>query len=167
MLTAATKKYLMTHGVLPVGEHHCTLLEIYNLYAKQMPNAAHRKALFKGFIDWMNSLIKYDITECRLLFDGSYTSTKELPNDIDIAILVGRNDVHRLKIIPEYAKLFRTTDNALYSPKHFGCDAYLGHYSHQAQWNETFMNLCKSDMVRLNVTKKGLIVVDLRLRRRL
>lgn len=70
---------LTQFGVLPVGRHDCTLVEIEAVYTA----TEHRRALWadlQGFLAWVHPQPK----PTSIYFDGSFTSDKTAPSDIDV-----------------------------------------------------------------------------------
>jgi len=70
---------LTPFGVLPVGRHDCTLEEIEAAYTA----TDHRRALWgdlRGFLAWVDPQPK----PTSIYFDGSFTSDKTTPSDIDV-----------------------------------------------------------------------------------
>lgn len=70
---------LNVFGVLPRGCHDCTLQEISVAYAS---NAA-RDILWQGFLAF-HAWVQGQPPPTEILVDGSFTSDKELPDDIDV-----------------------------------------------------------------------------------
>lgn len=70
---------LTPFGVLPAGRHDCTLDEIGAVYTV----TDHRQALWadlQGFLAWAAPQPK----PASIYFDGSFTSDKTMPSDIDV-----------------------------------------------------------------------------------
>lgn len=70
---------LTPFGVLPVGRHDCTLEEIEAVYTA----TDHRRALWADlrlFLSWLDPQPK----PSSILFDGSFTSDKAAPSDVDL-----------------------------------------------------------------------------------
>lgn len=70
---------LTQFGVLPAGRHDCTLDEIEAVYTL----TAHRQALWadlRGFLAWADPQPK----PTSIYFDGSFTSDKTTPSDVDV-----------------------------------------------------------------------------------
>lgn len=72
---------LDTHGLLPAGVHDCTLHDIDAAFAWN----AHRTSLLKAFEDCYQDEIRISFTQ-PLLFDGSFVTDKDLPDDIDVVL---------------------------------------------------------------------------------
>jgi hypothetical protein len=65
--------------VLPEGRHQCTLPEVAESFALN----AHRQDLwlrFQAFLTWVAS----QPAPAEILIDGSFTSDKALPSDVDV-----------------------------------------------------------------------------------
>ncbi|QQP91547.1 hypothetical protein IGS68_10205 [Skermanella sp. TT6] len=70
---------LTQHGVLPVGQHNCTLDEVQSAYTGN----GHRRQLwgdFNRFLVWVRN---QPLPQC-ILIDGGFTSDKANPKDIDV-----------------------------------------------------------------------------------
>lgn len=66
-------------GVLPAGRHDCTLDEIEAVYT----GTDHRRALWadlRGFLNWASAQPQ----PASIYFDGSFTSDKAAPLDVDV-----------------------------------------------------------------------------------
>lgn len=73
---------LTADGYLPAGEHLCNLAEVQAVFA----NNEHRQNLvdnFHRFLDWMHQT--HDLV-FPYYVDGSFTTAKQLPSDIDFVI---------------------------------------------------------------------------------
>jgi hypothetical protein len=69
------------HGLLPAGVYDCSLADIKNAFAWN----AHRAKLFAAFETCYLQDIRANFSE-PLLFDGSYVTDKNLPDDIDVVL---------------------------------------------------------------------------------
>jgi hypothetical protein len=69
------------HGLLPAGVHDCTLHDIGTAFAWN----AHRSTLLKAFQDCYQREIRASFSQ-PLLFDGSFVTDKEIPDDIDVVL---------------------------------------------------------------------------------
>ena len=69
------------HGLLPPGEHLCTLAEAQTRFSCN----AHREHLWKRLCDCLAELLEKEILGS-VIVDGSYVTDKETPGDIEICI---------------------------------------------------------------------------------
>jgi hypothetical protein len=77
---------LNKHGYLPPGAHHCTLEEVEATFNAN----EHRRKLIsdlKRFLDWLKTAHRLNLP---YYIDGSFTTGKEFPSDIDV-VLDGSN----------------------------------------------------------------------------
>jgi hypothetical protein len=79
---------LDSNGLLPAGVHDCTLKDIDTAFAWN----DHRVGLLKAFADCYQRDIR-DEFSVPLLFDGSFVTDKELPEDIDVVLDLSNADV--------------------------------------------------------------------------
>jgi len=70
------------HGLLPQGTHDCTLEDIVEKFCWN----EHRKKLFNGLCGFLENEWKPRGIRCPVYIDGSFTRSKNLPNDIDVVI---------------------------------------------------------------------------------
>ena len=72
---------LNSHGLLPPGIHDCRVDEIDSAFAWN----PHRKNLFTKFVACLSHEIRPRFPD-PLIFDGSYVTDKDLPEDIDVVL---------------------------------------------------------------------------------
>ena len=72
---------LDAYGLLPNGIHDCTLEEIDEVLA----NNLHRKRLYRKLVRCIELEIRPHFAE-PLLVNGSFATSAELPNDVDVAL---------------------------------------------------------------------------------
>lgn len=70
---------LTRQGVLPPGSFDCTRAEVIENFC----GSAHRASLWQGFEEFLGNIAD-DHLPTRLLVDGSFTSDKSHPGDIDV-----------------------------------------------------------------------------------
>lgn len=91
---------LTEHGVLPVGVHKCTMAEIEAAFVYN----ERRKGIWQKLGEYLE-LLK-PIKEIRVLYiDGSFTTDKEEPKDVDIVIEF-TGFMKMLKLLEEHRTLF-------------------------------------------------------------
>lgn len=79
---------LNSKGILPPGIHDCSLSEIEAAFAWN----AHRQQLLQNFQRCLASEIRPRFLD-PLVFDGSYVTDKDLPDDIDAVLDLSAADV--------------------------------------------------------------------------
>jgi hypothetical protein len=70
-------------GNLPQGTYRATLSEIANRFVQ--PRRMRRQALTNTLVKFITFVLGYGPTE--IFIDGSYTTAKLLPSDVDIAVV--------------------------------------------------------------------------------
>ena len=77
----------LANGVLPEGVHDCTLTEAQNAFAHGNPNEK-RVSLWRGLVAFLQAIepIRHPDVFHSLYIDGSFTTDKEDPGDIDIVL---------------------------------------------------------------------------------
>ncbi len=72
---------LNSHGLLPPGVHDCLVGEIDSAFTWN----PHRQDLFNKFVACLSHEIRPRFPD-PLIFDGSYVTDKDLPDDIDVVL---------------------------------------------------------------------------------
>jgi len=74
--------------LLPEGTHFCSISEIERAFVSDTrAGQAERRKLFKGFIEFRAALTSCEISGEQWI-DGSFTSRKDFPRDIDVITFV-------------------------------------------------------------------------------
>ncbi|MCG8985865.1 hypothetical protein MI467_03310 [Delftia acidovorans] len=105
------------YGMLPVGQHDCSLQEIEERFCWN----PHRQMLFDGlksFLALRWGPLKIDAD---LWVDGSFTRRKEMPNDIDVVVDISHIPVD--KTMPAVLLHLQNTSNK----QNFYVDFWLKH----------------------------------------
>ena len=71
-------------GNLPTGIHLCEIDEVVERFGSGSPEREVETAELREFVEWCRLA-----GVVRLLVNGSYTTSKNAPNDVDIVILPG------------------------------------------------------------------------------
>jgi hypothetical protein len=149
---------LKEYGLLPPGIHKCTIDEIkqkfcYNSSTTRVPLWKN----FIAFIEWVINMNVFDI----LYFNGSYTTDKVNPNDIDCVLLLPDiiNEVQKKNINP---KIF----NNKFIKSLYKIHLYLCKEEDDKE-NEIdlFQKIRIEDAIERNIdqnTKKGLLMIILK-----
>lgn len=77
------------HGLLPPGEHPCTLEEVRDTFV----TSQHRQELWQMFLTFLRELREQKLTH-PIYLAGGFISGKDTPDDIDL--------VHDLRTAPDY-----------------------------------------------------------------
>ena len=72
---------LDVHGLLPAGVHDCTLMEIETVFARN----AHRRRLYRDFASCFEDELRSRFA-APILVDGSFVTSAEEPNDVDVVL---------------------------------------------------------------------------------
>ena len=141
------------HGLLPPGVWHCTLTEAQARFA----TTAHRRQLWQGLSRFIAGHVPNVPGIVALYIDGSYTTSKPLPADIDVvADLVGIEDVDAL-LQSLRAKLRRAEFKQTY-----GVDFWVRHPDLPIDLASTFQQVGDKQAARLGLLPshpKGILKV--------
>jgi len=74
-------------GYLPQGCHVCSVDEFRKIFVSDFKDSKSRKSRFDGFIEYTNYLKVGIKKELSYLINGSFTTNKNNPNDIDFVIV--------------------------------------------------------------------------------
>lgn len=72
---------------LPIGIHDCSLEEISEVFGE----GDHRADMARKFSDFVSKLQGYELAGW-IMVDGSFVTSKELPTDIDVLVVVDRKN---------------------------------------------------------------------------
>lgn len=72
-------------GLPPAGTEVCTVDELADAYAGA--TAGHRRDLFNGFVEWRRLILAKNLP-LQVFVGGSFTTSKERPGDVDVALKV-------------------------------------------------------------------------------
>lgn len=116
--------------LLDPGLHDFELDEIWNHFLKDFPNSKTRKLLIDGLNAYISHLSNI-VTPIELWIDGSFTTSKEDPNDIDLVIFYPSSVVNSLP--PEKQQLLKTLTDRNIAKTAFGCDVLFCPTEDQSQ----------------------------------
>lgn len=83
------------YRVLPKGVHSSNLCEVHERFVEGFPESISRKKIYKGLNKLLQESQRYELSLTQWLC-GSYVTTKESPDDIDIVSLVDSNALNSL-----------------------------------------------------------------------
>ena len=106
--------------LLEAGLHDFKLNEIGNHFLKDFPNSKTRKVLIDGLNSYVTQLSSIG-APIELWIDGSFTTNKEDPNDIDLVIFSPASILNSLT--PEKQRLFQALTDRTSVMSNYGCDA--------------------------------------------
>lgn len=105
--------------LLDPGLHDFELNEIGNHFLKDFPNSKTRKPLIDGLNAYISHLSNIG-APIELWIDGSFTTSKENPNDIDLVIFSPASVLNSLP--KEKQQLFQALIDRASAKTTFGCD---------------------------------------------
>jgi hypothetical protein len=89
------------NGYLPPGLHNYTHEEFYSQFVDQFAFSQKRPIVYLKSFEWLSMLSQIAVP-VELWLDGSFTTNKINPNDVDVAIFYNRN----LQLTPEQKNNF-------------------------------------------------------------
>ena len=87
-------KVFNENGVLPPGFFEYKLEEIEKNFVNDFTESQTREKIFNGFKIWIKELLKV-VTPEEIWLDGSFTTSKVNPNDIDIIVFNNYQDANK------------------------------------------------------------------------
>lgn len=105
--------------LLPPGIHDLTEDELDNHFQSGFQNSTTRPPLIAGLKSFMNALRTSGV-EFELWIDGSFTTQKENPNDIDLVAFAPAATLNGLP--PQKQALLQSLFDRISSRSTFGCD---------------------------------------------
>lgn len=120
--------------LLPPGIHDVQELELSNHFLQQFPASATRQNLINGLRQFIN-LLKSHGVRFELWIDGSFTTEKVDPNDIDLVVFF---DFKELDALPPdvQLRLGGLVDRHT-AKQNFGCDVLVSdkdNQDHRSYW---------------------------------
>jgi hypothetical protein len=113
---------LNKHGYLEPGFHDYTIDDMKKTFVEDFKGSLTRETILNGYNKYIDRL-KQCITKCEQWVDGSFTTSKENPNDIDFLCIMEKDEIDSLPADVQeilLKELFDVpTSKALYK-----CDAY-------------------------------------------
>lgn len=79
-----------SNGNLICGEHELSLEEFHKFFVEEFECSNTREKIYKNFIEVLNFLVHLGFNDFSIWIDGSYTTSKLDPNDIDFSIIIDR-----------------------------------------------------------------------------
>ena len=110
-------------GYLPSGFHDKEPSEIRSAFVDSFPNSKSRKEIFEGYLKFCKTLMALGIKNFVQWLDGSFCTSKENPNDIDVVTFVNYNNLNALPS-DNQDRLMNLAQNPNSKVK-FRCDSYV------------------------------------------
>lgn len=82
---------LNENGYLPPGKHEMSIEDFSELFVQCFPESKTRETIFQGYNNFCSFLQSAGITAFSQWVDGSFCSSKEDPNDIDIVTFINES----------------------------------------------------------------------------
>ena len=108
-------------GTLPLGRHVATAVEVEQRFVQPFPQSVRRPALYADWRMRRTQIAALTAIEMEWL-DGSFTTAKNDPGDIDLVTFVSLDAYNQLSIA-DRQKLFELAQAR--AKLLFGCDGYL------------------------------------------
>lgn len=113
----------MDHSpLLSPGVHDIAESELTNHFLSEFPSSRTRQTLITGLKKFIKSLRSYGV-DFELWIDGSFTTVKIDPNDIDIVIFFSEHDLNNMSD-PAKIDLKGLVDRHM-ARQNFGCDVLV------------------------------------------
>ncbi|WP_313375642.1 DUF6932 family protein [Chishuiella sp.] len=104
------------------GFHTITIEEIHKICVTNFPNNDKRKELFENFLKFLE-MLKNVNSKFEIWIDGSFTTEKEEPEDIDILIIYDKT--HLSSLPPHEINMINSLFNRSLSKIRFNLDVLL------------------------------------------
>lgn len=130
------------------------LASLFESIVAPFPESKRRPMIWKGFLEFLEALDKWDVG-CEVWLDGSFLTHKREPNDLDLVLLVKRQDVVKLSSRDRDA-LKSWLSSREFLKKNYYCDVYYcdsGDPSATMYWSNWY-GLCRD-----RITPKGIPLV--------
>lgn len=101
------------------GLHDVTEAELDNHFLSSFSTSATRPKLISGLRDFISALRRVGVP-CELWIDGSFSTHKVDPNDVDLVVFASKQDVDKLD--PAKRQFFAGLFDRINSRRKFGCD---------------------------------------------
>lgn len=81
----------------PAGFHDISHSDLENIFVKPFEENEKRKYLLGRFVDFMEKLREFELN-VEVWLDGSFSTSKPEPGDIDILIIFDNDEINKLQI---------------------------------------------------------------------
>lgn len=81
------------NGNLKPGMHECTIHEFKNKFVDEFPTSESRNSRFDGFLGYSRYVCEIVKSTRKQLINGSFTTIKLNPNDVDFIIVLNNNKI--------------------------------------------------------------------------
>ncbi|WP_050387921.1 DUF6932 family protein [Bradyrhizobium pachyrhizi] len=111
-----------SHGYLDAGIHHLTKSDIEALFVTSFPHSSTRATILAGYKKYSEEIVSI-VGSCAQLIDGSFTTSKNDPGDVDLVMLVDATVVDALP--PAKKAELRALVSGPVTKAAYMCDAYF------------------------------------------
>lgn len=135
-------------GYLEPGFHDLNISEIKEEFVHKFNNSITRKDILKGYINYLSDLNRCGISQAEFWINGSFSTRKENPNDIDMVLIIekdlldnvpeDKHDIMRVLIDPNQARIKYKCDAYLLVKVDQGHIAYSDYTSNRSYWRGWF-----------------------------
>jgi hypothetical protein len=108
------------NGNLPAGFHKPTLMEFKSRFVEEFDVSKTRKDIFEGYKTYCGDLLQLNVA-MKQWIDGSFTTNKIDPNDIDIVAHIDALKINSVQVLDKVARLFKDRS---YLKSKYKCDPY-------------------------------------------
>lgn len=105
--------------LLPPGLHEVTEADLDNHFLSAFTGSVTRPGLVTGLREFISSLRRVGIP-CELWIDGSFSTKKLDPNDVDVVVFAAKQHLDQLD--PTKQQLFSGLMDRMSARRKFGCD---------------------------------------------
>ena len=105
--------------LLPPGLHALTEAELDNHFLSEFSESKTRPALLAGLRAFISALRRIGVP-CELWIDGSFSTNKLDPNDVDLVVFADRRQLDQLD--PAKQQFFSGLMDRMSARRKFGCD---------------------------------------------
>lgn len=118
--------------LLAPGRHFLSMAEIERLCVGKFVGASreHRARLFEDFSTFVNAITSVELV-CEIVTDGSFLTEKELPDDVDVVLVIDHDVSVKLTInqrnvidLLNEAEYFASIDGTSWTRFHIGNDFF-------------------------------------------
>jgi hypothetical protein len=110
--------------LFPPGIHDIVETEFDNRFVSGFPTSSTRKRLSKGLCEYIEALRPIGVG-FELWIDGSFTTDKADPSDVDLILFASKSDLAGLSA--DCKTMLRGLLDKASSKSKYGCDVYFAH----------------------------------------
>lgn len=108
--------------IFPPGIHDITVEDLSNHFLKEFQGSATRPRLIEGLLRFLRALAGQGVP-CEVWVDGSFSTKKESPADVDLVVFMPAAQIDRLA--QDQRGAFMMLFDETYTKQTFGCHTFL------------------------------------------